>query len=108
MELKNSKVTTDGVGIFINNDGNLLKQIKISLLNKKYYTAILEKDNGLVFSNKFFDLDKLKSIYIEKNIKLVKTGLNIKVMLSNILFAFVMSIIVIFLFSNYSNAKNDE
>jgi len=107
-ELKNSKVTTDGVGIFINNDGNLLKQIKISLLNKKYYTAILEKDNGLVFSNKFFDLDKLKSIYIEKNIKLVKTGLNIKVMLSNILFAFVMSIIVIFLFSNYSNAKNDE
>ena len=107
-ELKNSKVTTDGVGIFINNDGNLLKQIKISLLNKKYYTAILEKDNGLVFSNKFFDLDKLKSIYIEKNIKLVKTGLNIKVMLSNILFAFVMSIIVIFLFSNYSNAKNNE
>ena len=107
-ELKNSKVTTDGVGIFINHDGNLLKQIKISLLNKKYYTAILEKDNGLVFSNKFFDLDKLKSIYIEKNIKLVKTGLNIKVMLSNILFAFVMSIIVIFLFSNYSNAKNNE
>ena len=34
-ELKNAKVTTHGIGIFIRNDGNVSRQIKISLLHKK-------------------------------------------------------------------------
>ena len=57
------------------------------------------------FNNIYFNFDKLADIYSEKNIKLVSKKLNYIELLSNILFAFVMSLIITFLFSNMKSQK---
>ena len=87
----------------------MISMKKLRLINENMYKEIQLNSETLIpfltMNEKYFNFNNLKNIYIQENTKYVSKKFNYKELLSNIFFAFVMSIIITFLGLNMNSKK---